>query len=119
MIGKVFHGIAVLKGMNKSFYATVHMAGDINHARQVIRKFVLEGACVQLTPCEYIYTGGLEVGFTARFIQYPRFVQHEHTIYRNAEKLGALLCEELCQASFTIETSAGVYYFQNKNIDKK
>lgn len=38
-----------------TFYATIHMAGDIDHARQIIRIFALEGVCVQLQPCEYIY----------------------------------------------------------------
>lgn len=50
MLGEVFHGTAILKGMEKSFYATIHMAGDINHARQVIRKFVLMGGLCSVNP---------------------------------------------------------------------
>lgn len=30
-------------GKVDTFYATIHMAGDVDHARQIIRIFVLEG----------------------------------------------------------------------------
>lgn len=99
-------------------YATLHMAGDINHARQLIRKFCDKGACIQLTPCDYIYTRGLESGFTARVINYPRIPKGEDGILDEVTELGKYLGEQLCQKSFSIETSNKTYYFTDDNFNK-
>lgn len=103
----------------RSFYATIHMAGDIDDARRVIREFTKIGACVQLAPCQYVYTGGMEDGFTARIMQYPRFPRIEKVICDMAVELGDLLSFHLCQASYSVETRDRVSYFQSTEIEKK
>lgn len=99
-------------GKVDTFYATIHMAGDIDHARQIIRIFVLEGACVQLQPCEYIYTGGLESGFTARILSYARFPKSDGDILNQAFRLAETLCRRLGQVSFSIETPHKCAYYE-------
>lgn len=94
------------------FHATIHMAGDINHARQICRLFVLEGACVQLAACDYIYTGGMETGFTARIMHYARFPKEESELLDQAQRLAYILCEHLGQMSFSIETPRESIYYQ-------
>lgn len=99
-------------------YATIHMAGDIDHARQLIRKYVDCGSCFQLIPCDYVYTRGLEAGFTARVIAYPRFPKDAETLLKEAYFLGVSLGEELCQKSFSIETKARTHYFTHDKFKK-
>lgn len=101
-----------------AYHATIHMAGDINHARQVCRKFVMEGACVQLAPCEYIYTGGMEAGFTCRIMNYARFPADKAAIDNKAERLARILCQELCQISFSIESPEACRYYQDGAFQK-
>lgn len=101
-----------------AYHATIHMAGDINHARQVCRKFVMDGACVQLAPCEYVYTGGMEAGFTCRIMNYARFPADKTTIDDKAERLARMLCQELCQISFSIETPNSCRYYQDDVLKK-
>lgn len=107
------------QGSEETFYATIHMAGDYVTASHVIRKFVMRGACVQLTPVDFIYTGGKETGFTARMIQYPRFVKKEEEIYQMAVELANELANELSQISFTIETNKFTTYFQGEGVNKR
>ena len=108
-----------LESACKTAYATLHMAGDYNHAKALTRKFVMRGACVQLAPCEYIYTGGVESGFTARLIRYPRFPKTLEELTHEAVALGDFLAEELGQVSFSVETSDQTYYFTHPTFKKK
>lgn len=96
------------------FHATIHMAGDYKHAKQICRLFVMEGACVQLQECDYIYTGGAESGFTARIMHYARFPKEKDEIYSQAERLAYRLCRELGQTSFSIETPQESIYFETE-----
>lgn len=102
-----------------AYFATIHMAGDINHARQICRRFVMSGNCVQLTPCEFIYTGGLEAGFTVRFMNYARFPREQDEIDSHALQLACQLCRELYQLSFTIETPYTSTYYTDDNFKKE
>lgn len=97
----------------------IHMAGDYNHARQLCRKFVMVGACVQLTKCQYIYTGGLEDGFIVSLINYPRFERTEEYIRNQAKDLAEYLAFELCQKSYTIEGKDKTYYFESTTYKKE
>lgn len=99
----------------KTWYATLHIAGDINTAKAFIRKHVAGiGSCYQVAECDYLYTGGAEAGLTVRAIHYPRFKEKTPDII-----LGELLdlafglVVELGQKSFTIETSEKTYYYDN------
>lgn len=104
--------------VNPIFY-TIHMAGDIHDARRICRSFVMEGACVQLAPCQYVYTGGMEDGFTVRIMHYARFPSHRERLQSQAERLAFALAEKLCQVSFSIESDEDNTYYQLKGFDKK
>lgn len=99
------------------FYV-IHMAGDLTMAKYLIRKFVMRGSCVQLSLCDYIYTGGLEQGFTVRFMHYARFPSEREVLEKQAEELAFILAEELGQISFTIESDIGSAYYQKENFNK-
>lgn len=102
-----------------AYSVTIHMAGDISHARQICRRFVMSGNCVQLVPCEYIYTGGMEAGFTVRLMNYARFPRDQDEIDASALQLACQLCRELCQLSFTIETPHTSTYFTDDDFRKE
>ncbi|WPK19543.1 hypothetical protein [Salmonella phage SD-1_S14] len=74
--------------------------------------------CVQLIPCEYIYTGGLESGMCARIIQYPRFPKEEVYLNRDVLNYAKGLAEELCQKSFTIERNNDTIYYERNGLKK-
>lgn len=99
------------------FY-TIHMAGDINDARRICRAFVMEGACVQLTQCQYVYTGGMEDGFTVRIMHYARFPSERERLQSQAERLAALLAEALSQISYSIESDVDCVYYQREGFNK-
>lgn len=100
----------------KTSYVTIHMAGDYNTAIECVREFTFdEGACYQITACDYVYTGGRESGITARVICYPRFIKTDDELLDEAVRLAYLLAEKMFQKSFTIETSTDTIYFQSNN----
>lgn len=102
-------------------YVTIHMAGDYDTAIQTAREFTFEqGACYQISACDYVYTGGKESGITARVICYPRFPKSNDQLLDEAKALAFKLAETLCQKSFTLETPEKTYYFQsNKPLHGK
>lgn len=106
-----------VKGTTKTWYATLHMAGDINVAKAMIQKMILnEGACYQFAEVDYVYSGGCESGFTMRCIHYPRFPENTpEKMFNRIEKHSRLLAEELGQKSFTIETSENSFFYDNGN----
>lgn len=107
------------KKTSKSFYATIHIAGSYNQAENLCRRWVMRGACVQISPCTYVYTGGVEDGMTVRIMQYPRFEQPEHEILDMAVELGTYLAQELCQVSFSVETPYNTTYYQAEGYEKR
>lgn len=109
----------LLQKISKSYYATIHMAGNLSQAEFLCSQWVMKGACVQVLCCKYIYTGGVEDGFIVRIIQYPRFERPEHEIFEMALELGQFLAQELCQISFTIETPHNTSYYQAEGYEKR
>lgn len=97
-----------------SYFATIHMAGPVEYAKYIIQKWARKGACVQVTECDYIYTGGRECGFTARLINYPRFPKENKKVLDDAVELGTLLLTELAQTSFSVETPETTFMFSTK-----
>lgn len=98
----------------KTSYVTIHMAGDLTTAIQCAREYTYQkGACFQITPCEYVYTGGKESGITARVICYPRFPKADDVLLAEAQEFAFILAKKLCQKSFTIETSNNTIYFES------
>jgi hypothetical protein len=90
----------------KSLHEPAHavelfMAGDIAHAKQIIRRFCSEhSVCVTVSPTDYIYRGGEEAGFVVTFRNYPRLPSDLYTLRSTARDLGELLRRELGQDSY-------------------
>ena len=79
------------------------MAGDVEHAKQVIRRFCMDcPCCVTVTPTTYVYRGGQEDGFVVGFRNYPRFPSDAYGLRTLAADLGDLLRRELAQDSYMV-----------------
>lgn len=99
----------------KSWYANIWMAGDYHTAVQTLRKYVNGvGLCVTVSPCAYVYTGGMEDGVLVRMIQYPRFPTEEGKLKEKAEWLAMYLRTELAQDSYTIEFPDETIWFSTR-----
>ncbi len=78
----------------------VYMAGDIDHAKQIIRRFCKENPiCVTVAPTSFIYRGGEEAGFVVGFRNYPRFPTDSYSLRRTAGELSETLRDALGQDS--------------------
>lgn len=87
----------------------VFMAGDIGHARQVIRRFCRDvPCCVTVTPTTFIYNGGEEAGFVIGFRNYPRFPTDAYTLRTTAADLAEQLRAELGQRSYMAVDAGGM-----------
>lgn len=92
-------------GRTETFWVKIYLAGDIEVAKQICRAFCLDyGACVTVSPCEYIYTGGQETGYVVGLINYPRFPSTEEIVMYKANVLAEKLIDGTCQLSASIET---------------
>jgi hypothetical protein len=90
---------------------SLYMAGDIKHAKQVIRLYCkYNPACVTVTPTTFIYRGGEEAGFVVGFRNYPRFPSHLAAIESHAVSLADELREQLGQDSHMIVSSASTVW---------
>jgi len=87
---------------------SVYMAGDIDHAKQIVRRFCMnEKTCVTVSPTTYIYSGGEEAGFVVAFRNYPRFPSTAESLASKAAGLANLLRKELGQKSFMVVSDEG------------
>lgn len=81
----------------------VFMAGDVQHAKQVIRTFCQSNlCCVTVTPTTYIYNGGEEAGFVVGVRNYPRFDAGVVALQNLAAAIGVTLRDALAQDSYMI-----------------
>lgn len=85
------------------------MAGDISHAKQVLRRFCREHpCCVTVTPTSFIYNGGEEAGFAVGLRNYPRFPTDAYSLRSLANDLGERLRSELGQRSYMVVDAQGM-----------
>lgn len=95
--------------------AQIWVAGDIIQARQKLRELCFpKGLCATITPTEYMYAGGEELGFVIGMIQYPPFMESELSLLRKAERVGKALAENAMQWSFTIVTPTATFYYSRR-----
>jgi len=81
----------------------IYMAGDINDAKRFLTKLAAEqGACWSVDPTEFIYSGGRELGFVVRIINYPRFPESVDKLQKSAITLATDLMLSLGQGSCSI-----------------
>lgn len=81
------------------------MSGDINIAKQTIRKFCFSnGLCVTIKKTDFIYTGGEESGFVVGLINYPKYPKTNEEIAKIAHDLANALLADSYQHSVLIQT---------------
>jgi hypothetical protein len=88
-----------------SYYCELYLAGPFIVAEQIIREYCFtEGFCVTVTPTKYIYTGGEELGYVVKVINYARFPKDHEYLLSCAEELAELLVAKTFQKSYSILT---------------
>ena len=106
-----------------TFWAKIYIAGPITEIEQVCREFVMKGACVTVTPTNYIYTMGEESGAEIGLIHYPRFpkdqtvhakMETKAAILEEAVSLGNAICTKCFQGSFTVMTPDDTIFFSRR-----
>ena len=103
-----------------SFNATVFIAGDVQTARESLRRQCFEeGLCVTLTPTEFVYTAGLESGVAVGLVNYPRFPKAPDEIKARAVKVAERLMGDLCQWSALVVTPAETVWLTRRPEDNK
>lgn len=99
-----------------SYSITVSIAGDLQTARQSLRRqCVEEGLCVTLTPTTFIYTHGAEDGMRIGFVNYPRFPKTAAAILERANHVARCLMKDLCQRTALIETPEETYWIHQQD----
>lgn len=94
---------------------SIYMAGDVSHAKQVIRQFVLqEPSCVTVVAADYVYAGGEEAGFVVAFRAYPRFPGDVGGLSSKATRLANRLREALGQRSYMIDDGTTTRWFNEE-----
>jgi hypothetical protein len=88
--------------MVPTYSVSIYMAGDIAHAKQLLRAECYppnEGLCVTVTPTTFTYTGGEESGFVVGLVNYPRFPSEPAKLWERAIVIANRLIPALCQWS--------------------
>ena len=100
-------------------WAKIYIAGNIEIIEQTCREWCMKGACVTVTPTNYIYTMGEEPGAEIGLINYPRFPIDfpQAQITNQAVELGELIMEKACQGSFTIVAPNGTHFISRRKGD--
>lgn len=102
-------------GKTSTYWARIYIAGDVTEAERICRTFVMCGLCVNVTPTNYLYTGGSETGVIVELINYPRFPSSPEDIRNQAENLASSLMFGLCQGSYTIMYPDDTEYFDRRD----
>lgn len=103
----------------ETYWAKIYIAGPLPIIEQVCREWCMQGACVTVTPTNYIYTMGEEGGVEIGIINYPRFPKSNETIFKQAEDLASELLHQCCQGSFTIMTPDTTYFYSRRTGEEK
>lgn len=81
----------------------IFMAGDVQDAKRYLAKrAATAGACWSVDATEFVYSGGRELGFVVRSINYPRFPKTVDKLEEDAIVLARELMLELGQGSCSI-----------------
>ena len=111
--------LEITQKVEPSFCVTVFVAGDLDAARQSLRRQCFEeGLCVTLTPTTFIYTGGAEEGVAVGHINYPRFPRSPEEVTERAVRTAKQLMEDLCQGSCSVVTPIETIWLTRRPGDK-
>jgi hypothetical protein len=99
----------------KAYRADIYIAGDLDTCTRICREECFrEGLCVTVESCNFVYTGGAEMGVRVGLIQYPPFPKEEDGIFDRAVVLGKMLALANCQWSFTVCASDKHSFFSRR-----
>jgi len=107
-------------------WAKIYIAGPLAVIEQTCRDWCMEGACVTVTPTNYIYTMGEESGAEIGLIHYPRFPKvppgdshpiAQTMITEEAIHLGEQIMKDACQGSFTVMTPEKTFFYSRRKGD--
>ena len=92
----------------------VYIAGDYDHAKQLLQKYVEVGLCVSTCKVDYIYKYGQESGIKVTLINYPRFPSTDEELKNKAIDIGHYLMGNMSQGSFTVTGNNETIYFDRR-----
>lgn len=104
----------MIEKIEPTYTVDIYMAGDIAHAKQILRKYCLKGFCVHIHPVDYLYTGGEEIGFKVGIVNYPRFPTETKQLLSDAKEIANLLIEGLHQHSALIISPANTIWITRR-----
>ena len=101
-------------GLKEGYDGPVHSTVE---AQKICRNYVNDvKLCVTLTPTEFFYVNGEELGVVVGLIQYPRFRISEKEIKEKAIELARIMMKEFKQFRCTVVTSDTTYMLENDEI---
>lgn len=100
--------------VSSTYWVKIYIGGDYDVAKQICRKYVMKGLCINISKVDYIYTMGEESGICVELIQYPIFEKNVFDILEDAMQLANELMEGLYQGSYTVVSPDKTYYHSRK-----
>lgn len=88
-------------------FADIYIAGDYALCKNICADFCLDGFCVNISECEYIYTGGAERGVKVGLLNYARFPCGQGDLTRIAHQLAEKLVIGMHQSSASVVSPLG------------
>ena len=116
---KIFksYNVQIWVGLKKHYTDKVYTLDDV---RCICDDWVNNvKACVTITPTEFRYVNGNELGVIVGFIQYPRFPNTEEEIRGRALNLAEILMYELEQYRVTVTTPTESIMLENEPKGKR
>lgn len=102
-----------------SYTYEIYMAGDIDDAKRKLTQLAAtKGACWSVDPTEFIYTGGRELGFIVRLINYPRFPSTTDQLFDQMHTVATELMTGLGQGSCSIVGPEETVWLTRRKEDK-
>jgi hypothetical protein len=74
--------------------------------------------CVTVTPTEFIYTAGAEVGVEIGFVNYPRFPTSPEILFERAKRVAVRLLDDLCQWSALLVAPDKTVWLNRRPMEK-
>jgi len=100
---------------SSTWWVNIYIAGPIEIGKQICREECWQEAlCVNVQPCDYIYTGGEESGYCVGLVNYPRFPRDGADITNRAKALAVRLMEGTYQHSVMVQTPTDTYWLTRR-----
>lgn len=99
----------------------IFIAGDLQEIRSACRRHTLQvGLCVTVTPCDFVFTGGMESGARIGLVHYPRFplATPDKELLQTARALAERLLLACSQMSVLIVDQEKTYWLTRREQDR-